>query len=209
MVGAGVIAILVAGTGDRGGAAEAGTRRGAWVANVTRATVVYDEVGTEIGGARVEGRELWVTTGDLTRATRFELKPQGVCRDELCFPLPKARRGEFVREDGGATWFDLTAFAELVGQPVARQDPASQTEGGAPKKDPGSKGEPGAPNSVWYFGLRADQRLGGLEGSVQGGGQGLASLEAPNFTLPDMAGKTHSLVDFRGKKVLLVTWASW
>ncbi len=28
---------------------------------------------------------------DLKRATRFEVKPQGVCRDELCFPLPKAR----------------------------------------------------------------------------------------------------------------------
>ncbi|PYS58122.1 MAG: hypothetical protein DMF74_24460, partial [Acidobacteria bacterium] len=30
-----------------------------------------------------------------------------------------------------------------------------------------------------------------------------------NFTLPDLNGKLHSLADFRGKKVLLVTWASW
>jgi len=51
--------------------------------------------------------------------------------------------------------------------------------------------------AIWYFGLRSDQR------------QTLTSLEAPDFTLPDMEGKLHSLSDFRGKKVFLVTWASW
>ena len=51
--------------------------------------------------------------------------------------------------------------------------------------------------STWYFGERSDQQ------------QRLASLEAPNFTLPDVNGKPHSLADFKGKKVLLVTWASW
>jgi hypothetical protein len=37
----------------------------------------------------------------------------------------------------------------------------------------------------------------------------LTSLEAPDFTLPDLAGRLHSLSAQRGKKVLLVTWASW
>jgi hypothetical protein len=37
----------------------------------------------------------------------------------------------------------------------------------------------------------------------------LASLEAPDFALPDVAGRVHRLSDHRGKKVLLVTWASW
>ena len=37
----------------------------------------------------------------------------------------------------------------------------------------------------------------------------LASLEAPDFTLPDPAGRMHRLSDYRGKKVFLVTWASW
>ena len=37
----------------------------------------------------------------------------------------------------------------------------------------------------------------------------LASLEAPDFTLPDPSGRMHRLSDYRGKKVLLVTWASW
>ena len=37
----------------------------------------------------------------------------------------------------------------------------------------------------------------------------LESLEAPDFALPDLEGKLHTLSSQRGKKVLLVTWASW
>src|SRR5262245_24753440 len=142
-------------------------------------TIVYDDVATEVSAAREEGDQLWITTSDLKRATRFEVKPQGVCRDELCFPLPKSRQQEFLHRDAGQagaqTWFNLTAFAALVHQPVAH-DSALAT---------------------WYFGLRSDQR------------QALSSLRAPDFTLPDLQGKPHSLSDFRGKKVFLVTWASW
>ena len=142
-----------------------------------RSTVIYDDVATEINSAGADAGHLWLTTDDLARATRFELKPQGVCRDELCFPLPEARRQEFVRNGSGKTWFSLTAFAELMQQPVAHEDAADF--------------------STWYFGLRSGQR------------QELASLQAPDFTLPDIDGKLHSLSDFRGRKVFLVTWASW
>jgi hypothetical protein len=51
---------------------------------------------------------------------------------------------------------------------------------------------------VWVLGESARDR-----------GAALASLEAPDFTLPDPSGRLHSLSDYRGKKVLLVTWASW
>jgi len=37
----------------------------------------------------------------------------------------------------------------------------------------------------------------------------LESLQAPNFTLPDHHGKEHQLTDHRGKKIFLVSWASW
>ncbi len=53
-------------------------------------------------------------------------------------------------------------------------------------------------HSVWMLGEAAVDRSRGLE-----------SLEAPDFTLPDITGKLHSLSDFRGKKVFLATWASW
>ena len=140
-----------------------------------RAIIVYDDVATEINPANEEPAQLWVTTADLTRATHFEVKPQGVCRAELCFPLPKARKQEFLRKSSNKEWFNLLAFADLVHQSVAHDEALA----------------------TWYFGLRSDQR------------QTLASLEAPDFTLPDMDGKLHSLRDFHGKKVFLVTWASW
>jgi hypothetical protein len=35
------------------------------------------------------------------------------------------------------------------------------------------------------------------------------SVEAPDFTLPDLDGNMHSLAQYRGGKVLLYCWASW
>jgi hypothetical protein len=37
----------------------------------------------------------------------------------------------------------------------------------------------------------------------------LGSMEAPDFTLPDLQGRPHSLRDQRGRKTLLIAWASW
>ena len=56
--------------------------------------------------------------------------------------------------------------------------------------------EPGA--RVWSFG----------EMQALGGGF-IASRIAPDFTVPDRAGRPVRLSQFRGKKVLVVTWASW
>ena len=39
--------------------------------------------------------------------------------------------------------------------------------------------------------------------------EALHSLEAPDFALPDLDGKTHRLSDYRGKKVFLFTWGSY
>jgi len=145
--------------------------------------IIYDGVATAVTAATDEGTalsgpssDLWITTSDLARATRFVIKPQGVCRDQLCFPLPKARKSAFMAKRGPLTWFNVSEFARLIKQPFASDQK----------------------NGVWYFGARTAEQNGYL-----------ASLEAPNFTLPDLNGKRHSLADFRGKKVLLVTWASW
>ena len=145
-------------------------------ADQSRQTVIYDGIATEVAVAPNSSADLWITTTDLARATRFVIKPQGVCRDELCFPLPHNRKAEFISKQGATTWFNLSEFAKLIRQPVVTDQK----------------------NGVWYFGARAAEQSGYL-----------ASLEAPNFTLPDLNGKLHSLADFRGQKVLLVTWASW
>ncbi len=140
--------------------------------------VIYDGKSTELSAASpvAQSQDLWVTLADLTRATGFEVKPQGVCRAELCFPIPPARQSEFLSRRGTLTWFNLSAFARLLKQPVAHD----------------------ASLNAWYFGPRPAAQ-----------NEFLSSLEAPNFTLPDMNGMLHSLADFRGKKVLIVTWASW
>src|SRR5258708_6236830 len=91
-------------------------------AKETHATIVYDDVATEIASARQESGQLWVTTADLTRATKFELKPQGACRDELCFPIPKGKTSEFETTAGGKKVFTLTSFADLVKQPVSPEE---------------------------------------------------------------------------------------
>jgi hypothetical protein len=38
---------------------------------------------------------------------------------------------------------------------------------------------------------------------------GPTTIEAPDFTLPDLDGQLHSLSDYRGQKVMLLAWASF
>lgn len=43
----------------------------------------------------------------------------------------------------------------------------------------------------------------------EAGGRALTSADAPDLTLPDVHGNPFRLRSLRGKKVLLVAWASW
>jgi len=53
---------------------------------------------------------LWLTAADAARVTGFTLKPEGMCRDEQCVPLPPtAVRGGRV---------DVEAFWRRLGNPV-------------------------------------------------------------------------------------------
>jgi hypothetical protein len=124
---------------------------------------------SETGTHAVEARDgLWVTAADAERLTGWSLKPEGMCRDALCVPLPpKALQHSRV---------DLAAFWAKLGNPLVH-DHARE---------------------VWSLAAGADERNAALEG-----------LEAPDFTLPDLAGAPHTLSQLRGKKVFLATWASW
>jgi hypothetical protein len=145
----------------------------------SKAVVIYDDKATEVGAGKLptaKPNDLWITLADLKAATGFVNKPQGVCRDELCFPLPKKQRAAYLQPQGKTTWFNLTEFARMLKQPVAHDDALA----------------------TWYFGPRSEVQNSFTQ-----------NFQAPNFTLPDKNGKLHSLSDFRGKKVLIVTWASW
>jgi hypothetical protein len=55
----------------------------------------------------------------------------------------------------------------------------------------------------------ADERAAFLGVSAGERAQALGSLLAPDFTLPDLAGRPYTLSSYRGTKVFLVAWASW
>jgi len=138
------------------------------------AEIIYGDRNTQVSGATAEGDNLWLDRTDLTKASGWELKPQGACKGEVCVPIPVAREAEFIRDSGRS--FNLAALARLLGQPAVHDDKTA----------------------VWYFGEAAATRRATL-----------ASLQAPDFELPDLDGKMHRLSDYRGKKVLLAAWASW
>lgn len=103
-------------------------------------------------------------------ALGYELKPEGLCKDDVCTPVP----ADAALVDGSG--ISLQAFARLTGRPLALD-----------------LGE-----SAAAIGEAAGSRAAMLD-----------AARAPDFTLPDLDGRLHSLSDHRGKKVLLAAWASW
>ena len=96
-------------------------------------TTVLTEAG-EFSVAASDG--LWLTAEDAERVGGWVLKPEGMCRDELCVPLPPGTRDR--------DRVDMAAFWERLGNPVVRD----------------------ASGEVWVLGAGADDRNRGLAGSV-------------------------------------------
>ena len=91
-----------------------------------------------------------------------------------------------------------TKFTVIDG---GRATEVGETDGVALAKRAEASGRPVAVDldeRAAYHGVSAAERA-----------KALASLEAPDFTLPDLDGRRHSLSEHRGKKVLLVAYASW
>jgi len=120
--------------------------------------------------AQAAGGTPLLSPAALRSAFGFELKPEGLCKGDVC--LPVRDRSALVRPGG----IDLAAFADRVGRPLA---------------------------------IDANERFAVLGASPSERAARLTSLDAPDFTLPDLAGKLHSLSGQRGKKVLLIAYASW
>lgn len=124
--------------------------------------------------AFVESDHLWLSEAALPAVTGFERKPEGLCLDELCIPMPADGSWESTRE--GIRFIDLSAFASQIGQPLVRDEE----------------------HDVWSLAQAPVLRSMKLEAGL-----------APDFVLPDRQGVPVRLSDLRGKKVLLLTWASW
>ncbi len=142
-----------------------------------KTTILCGDAETAVDSAAVEGESLWLAPEDLTRATGWDWKPEGLCRGSACVPVPRGDAArEWARGAGSGLRVNLTRLAQHLGQPVA----ASPEHG------------------VWAVG-EAPEDLGNR----------LRSLEAPDFTLPDLDGRLHPLSGYRGRKVFLLAWASW
>lgn len=123
------------------------------------------EVAADVAGGRVR-----LSAEALERSLGWDLKPQGLCRGDVCMPI--AGRTGLV-SDGK---IDLAAFAELLQRPLA---------------------------------LDADERAASLGASARERSEVLKGGIAPDFALPDLTGREWTLGGLRGKKVLLVAYASW
>ena len=135
-------------------------------------TVLTETGEHELAGAKPSTQALWCSASDALQASGWAAKPEGLCKGQICVPLPAGREREFV----GDGQINLTALWRHLGQPAVRSE----------------RGH------VWV-----------LSEGARGRQAALASLEAPDFALPDPTGRMHRLSDYRGKKVFLVTWASW
>lgn len=139
---------------------------------MTARFTILDEGRACVVAASPDDRGLWLQSEALSEATGWELKPQGLCRGDVCVPVSSG----LVADAAEGKRVNLSALAETLGRPLA----VDEAEGAA------------------YLGASARSRADALR-----------SLQAPDFALPDLGGTLHRLSDQRGKKVLLVAYASW
>ena len=75
--------------------------------------VFFEGQRSEVSAAWPDPDDLWLQPADLRRASGFEWKDEGPCRDGVCYPVPVERRAHLVLEDGGNTWISLSELARL------------------------------------------------------------------------------------------------
>jgi len=135
---------------------------------MTRLTVI-DESGSH-SFEKVGFGKLGVSADDFARASGWSLKPEGLCKGEICVPV----RDTAAMSNGVA--IDLAEFARVTGRDMVID----------------------ASRNVVAMGEQASSRAAAM-----------ATLDAPNFTLPDINGKSVSLSDFANRKKLILAWSSW
>jgi hypothetical protein len=134
--------------------------------------VIHASTDTRLDRATADGDALWLDRDELERATGWSWKPQGLCRDETCVPIPRASERPLVDGDR----IDAAGLWRYAGWPVVHD----------------------RSGDLWVLGEGAARRA-----------DALTSLQAPDFELPDLDGRPHRLSDLRGRRVFLVSWASW
>ncbi|NBP41952.1 MAG: hypothetical protein EBU68_04105 [Actinobacteria bacterium] len=114
--------------------------------------------------------EFSIAKSELEKFTGWQLKPQGLCIDEICVPV----RDSSALTDGKN--IDLVEFARLTNQNIV---------------------------------IDQQRRIAALGEHADSRSQSMATLDAPDFTLPDVHGRQVSFSDFNRRKRLLLAWSSW
>ena len=71
------------------------------------------------------GDGLLINPEDLTRVNGFELKPEGACYKDMCIPM----NDDLLIKQNGRQWFNLSAFANLLGQSYVVDHEAGEPAG--------------------------------------------------------------------------------
>ena len=82
------------------------------------ATVLTEQGEFDVATAGADGEDLWLSPRHAAEITGWLLKPEGLCKGEVCVPLPRGRESEFVR-DGQV---NVAALWRHLSQPVVHSD---------------------------------------------------------------------------------------
>jgi hypothetical protein len=95
---------------------------------------------TTVPQALVAGDDVWLTRAGLFDTTGWEVRPEGLCRDAACIPLPTAPAETILTEHGGERWLSVTAIARFAGQPYAYESARRVWSFGPPAYERQSRG---------------------------------------------------------------------
>lgn len=130
------------------------------------ATIVYEDKPLHFERALEDLNALWLDAAELRPLAGWELKPEGICRGDLCVPIPPARESEFATKRDGTSWLNFTALSDQMGKPWAGD----------------------SKNRVWYFGAEAADRGSALQ-SLQAPDFALPDLDGKLHRLSDYRGR--------------------
>ena len=88
----------------------------------TPTTILYQDKATFIAHAISIDDDFWVTLPELTACTGWEIKPEGICRGEICILVPDSKLSAMMRQESEESWFNLAEFARFLEQPYVRND---------------------------------------------------------------------------------------
>src|SRR5262245_56759001 len=126
--------------------------------------LLYGDRETELAGAVADRDRLWIPLDALEGATGWTAKPEGLCKGEVCVPVPAAHQADWLDAERR---LEFAAFAAYLGHSVARDEA----------------------HRVWAFGPPTDRGVAGTAGPVAAPDFRLPDLDGKLHALSDYRGK--------------------